>query len=143
MILYCDTSALLKLYVREPESGKVRKAIDSATALCTHVIAYAELRAALAKAWRMGRISVNQLSRLVEDADKDWSTLRLIGADMALVREAGDLAQRHGLKGFDSVHLAAALAVGRVAGDAGKPVFAAFDRGLAKAALAEGLTILG
>lgn len=36
MILYCDTSALLKLYVAEADSGLVRQKMDQAGALARH-----------------------------------------------------------------------------------------------------------
>lgn len=52
MILYLDTSALVKLYVQEAHSDKVRAAATSAAAINTHVIAYAEACATFA---RLGR----------------------------------------------------------------------------------------
>lgn len=36
----------------------------------------------------------------------------MVGVDAALVRTAGELADRLGLRGFDAVHLASALALG-------------------------------
>lgn len=41
MIVYLDTSALVKLYVEEAFSAEVRAAVVSATAVNTHLIAYA------------------------------------------------------------------------------------------------------
>jgi uncharacterized protein len=38
--------------------------------------------------------------------------LLLVGVDAALAREAGDLADQLGLRGYDAVHLASALALG-------------------------------
>lgn len=35
----------------------------------------------------------------------------MIGVDWPLARHAGELAEHHGLHGFDAVHLATALAV--------------------------------
>lgn len=52
-------------------------------------------------------------------------------------RRAGDLAERHGLRGFDSLHLASHLALdpGRTAGE--KMIFSSFDENLNRAARAE------
>ncbi len=51
----------------------------------------------------------------------------------ALCRDAGDLAERHGLRGYDSVHLAAYLEVVRAAGK-GTVRFSCFDDRLTAAA---------
>lgn len=49
MILYVDTSALVKVYVTEPGSSEVRGRIDEAEAVATALVTYAEARAALAQ----------------------------------------------------------------------------------------------
>ncbi len=48
MILYLDTSALVKLYVDEPGSASLREALVRAKAVYTHQITYVEIRAAFA-----------------------------------------------------------------------------------------------
>lgn len=45
MILYLDTSALVKLYVRERGSVSVRALVEQADVVASSVIAYAEARA--------------------------------------------------------------------------------------------------
>ena len=57
MILYLDTSALVKLYADEPGSGLVRDAVRNAQLTVCHLIAYVETRAAFAKKRRMGEFS--------------------------------------------------------------------------------------
>ena len=54
-----------------------------------------------------------------------------------VVRHAGDLAERHALRGYDAVHLASALAA--AADDA---VLVTWDDDLGRAARAEGLAIV-
>ena len=49
MILYLDTSSLVKLYVDEPGSEDVLRLVDQAELVTTSVVAYAEARAALAR----------------------------------------------------------------------------------------------
>lgn len=142
MILYVDTSALLKLYVREDESAQTLALIQSATAVYVHLIAYAELRAGLAKACRLGRVNDSQLRSLVEDADRDWARLRHISVDAHLVMAAGALAEQHGLRGFDSLHLAAASRLSRRVGDAARLRFFAFDQGLNAAAAKVGMGLV-
>jgi hypothetical protein len=56
-----------------------------------------------------------------------------------LVHRAGDLAARHLIRGFDSIHLASALAL---RASIGEPLtFSAWDDRLLAAAQAEGLTV--
>ena len=56
MVLYLDTSALLKRYVAEPESEDVVAKIDEATAITTALITRTEVAAALGRAWRDARL---------------------------------------------------------------------------------------
>jgi predicted nucleic acid-binding protein len=73
---------------------------------------YPEARAAAALGHRMGRIDTNTLRGAVRSIDGLYAELRVIGVDDALVRSAGELAELHGLRGYDAVHLASALALG-------------------------------
>jgi predicted nucleic acid-binding protein len=139
VILYLDASAFLKLYVREPESTQVRRAISDAVALCTHVLTYAEARAGFARAVRMGRLTARRLTTLKRELDRDWQRIDVLGVDDTLVHRAGDLAERFGLRGYYRIHLAAAeLAMVRLGGGVDFR-FLAFDATLAAAAAALGM----
>jgi predicted nucleic acid-binding protein len=142
MILYLDTSALLKLYLAEPGSQRMQQATNDAVATVTHLITYAEMRAALAQAVRMKRLSEADRAYQAQAFEADWPALQVIAVDEPLVRRAGELAERFGLRGYDSVHLAAAE---RAFDGAGRPatfMLAAFDDGLRIAAEALGLDVL-
>jgi len=139
MIVYLDTSAFLKLYVKESESEQVHQIVREATALCTHVLTYAETRAGFARAARMGRITPRRLSTLKEELERDWQRMDVLTVDEHTVRRAGDLAERFALRGYDSVHLAAAEMTMVRLGSGADFHFLAFDRALAKAAAALGM----
>lgn len=143
MILYLDTSAFLKLYLEEPESGLIRAAIAEAELICTHSITYAEMRAAFSRATRMNRLAASELPGKIREFEADWLTLEIIEVDEALIRRAGELAESCGLRGYDSVHLAAAVRAFEAGGRAGTFMFAAFDKNLCTAACALGLTLPG
>jgi uncharacterized protein with PIN domain len=49
MILYLDTSSLLKLYVEEPGTSEVQSRVELADVVATSVIAYPEAHAAVAR----------------------------------------------------------------------------------------------
>ncbi len=59
----------------------------------------------------------------------------LVGLDMPLARQAGDLAEELGLRGYDAVHLASALALG------GDITFVTWDDELRGAAAKSGCAI--
>lgn len=95
MILYCDTSALLKLYISEDQPDQVLQSVNEARAVLTHFIAYAELRASLAKAQRMGRITKGELQDLSRDVDEDWHIFHILTVNQSLINSAGTMAEHH------------------------------------------------
>ncbi len=137
-LLYLDTSAWLKLYIEENGSEAVHSAVEEAEQVCTHLIAYAELRAALAKAQRMDRLDAVQKAQLLPIIDQDWETLNVILPTEMLIKRAANLADQFGLRGYDSVHLAAAEAISLQIMP--QPlIFACFDSKLNEAAKALGM----
>ena len=139
-LLYLDTSAWLKLYVEEDGSEAVHAAVEQSEQTCTHLIAYAELRAALAKAQRMNRLTAEQKAVLLPVIEQDWETLNVILPTEMLIKRAGNLADQFGLRGYDSIHLAAAEAISLQIMP--QPlVFACFDKHLNESAKLLGMTI--
>ena len=136
MILYLDTSALVKLYVEETGSVEVATAVDRATAVATARITYAEARAAFGRHRRAGGLTAAELRRVVRQLDEEWGQYSIVEITDAVVRRAGGLAERHELRGYDAVQLAAALDV-RLAG--GDIEFSSFDQRLNGAARRERL----
>ena len=134
MILYLDTSALVKLVVEERGSEAVDALVATTEYAVSSVIAYAECRSAIARAGKARRVDA---AAAVRSLDRVWDTVQTLDVDLRLGARAGELAGRHLLRGMDALHLASALEV--VAPDL--PVaFATFDRALARAARAEGLS---
>ncbi|OGD24326.1 MAG: hypothetical protein A2Y69_04935 [Candidatus Aminicenantes bacterium RBG_13_59_9] len=109
MILYLETTNLVKLYVQEKDSGDVAKLVSEAEAVATSIIAYAEARAAFARKLREKGISDEDHTRIKNDLDRDWENIFIIKLTDAVVRSAGDLAEKRSLRGFDALHLASAL----------------------------------
>jgi uncharacterized protein len=140
VILYLDTSALVKLYAREEGSAVVRAAVAGAQAIATSLLAYAEARAAFARKRRLGDISDPVLRRLKRDFERDWTTLHRMAVDEAIVRRAGELAEAHGLRGYDALHLASADLLQTTG--AAPVIFGCFDSALGRAAAARGMRTL-
>jgi predicted nucleic acid-binding protein len=142
VILYLDTSALAKLFVVEPGAESVGRAVAQAAAVATHLIAYAEMRATFSRAVRMGRVDGAALPALIIEFERRWASIEVLAVTEPLVRRAGDLAERHGLRGYDSVHLAAVLALRELVGSGAEVRFGVFDTNLRDAALVHGLSLL-
>ena len=139
MILYLDTSSLLKLYVDEQHSPAVRDWAVAAQMLTTSRVTYPEAVAALARRHRLGDLSDASLRRASSALERQWPPVVAVELHEGL---AAELALRPALRGLDAIQLAAALTVAEAAG-VGLVAFSTFDRQLSQAAQAEGLRVLG
>jgi uncharacterized protein len=138
VIAYVDTSAFVPLLVAEPSTAMAQRLWSEADRVVAVSPLYAEARAALARAGRLGRITDDQLVHVVNALDGLYDQLDVVHPDDALVRHAGDLAERQALRGYDAVHLAAAH---RISGADDDVVVIAGDRALLDAAHATGLAV--
>ncbi len=141
MILYLDTSALVKMYVDEEDAPRVRAAVSDANVVGTSEIAYVELRSALARRARDGSLDRSAYRRALRDVEADWPQLFLITIDNRLVHDAGDIAERYRLRACDAIHLASSLAL--QSGVEEPVTFACWDKALESSAVAAKLRVLG
>ena len=140
--VYLDTSAWVKLYINEAESDAVAAWLSAAATRYTVLIAWAEMRAALARAERAGRFAAAFNKTALASAERDWADFVVVQPTEVIVRRAGDLADRFGLRGYDSVHLAAAEAISLLLMP--EPLaFVCFDERLCDAAGALGMGTVG
>lgn len=140
MILFCDTSALLKLYIAEPGSDVVQAHVAQAEAVAVCRISWAEAHAALSRRAREVPEDAPAIEQAKQALAHDWPRYVVLDIDQALVERAGDYADTFALRGYDSVQLAAAYETGRIAET---PVcFACFDGRLNKAAKVLGMACL-
>lgn len=139
-IIYLDTGALIKRYIQEQGSDKLAQWIDSAVLAGTATITYVEMSAALAKIERMKWISSDEAHSAWQAFLEDYPFLVSIEISQAVVVLAGDLAWKHGLRGYDSVHLAAALVWQEKIGESVQ--MATFDKELWQIAKKVGLKCL-
>ena len=135
MIVYLDTSSLVKLYLEEEGSTEVRELVAGASLAATSVLAYPEARSALARLLREGGLTESEQAQAKSDLDRDWNGFLALPVE-DVWRQGGDLAERHGLRGADAVHLATYLAL--LGMSHGAPVrFSSFDERLNQAARRE------
>jgi len=140
MILYFETSALVKLYVREAGSVRVRNWLKGAAAAATSVVAYAEARAAFARLNRSALTSPRGHRERVARLNADWESYMRIELTPSVLRLAGETAETYELRGFDGIHLASALWLRDRTEVECK--FVVFDRRLHDGAARAGLSVL-
>jgi len=139
VILYLDTSSLLKLYFGEAGTPVIKALTGRARVLASSIIGYVETRSGLVRGHRGGRLTDDRYAAALRAFEAEWATYVVRDVTQALVREAAGLAERHFLRGLDAIHLASALTLQRELGD---PVtFSSADGRLTAAASAEGLLV--
>ena len=106
MILYLDTSSLLKLYVEEAGTQEVQKRVENAEVVATSIIAYPEAHAALARRHREGALSRLEFKRVLSQFHDTWLQYLAITISTPLYTHAGSLAITYNLRGMDALHLA-------------------------------------
>jgi predicted nucleic acid-binding protein len=112
VIAYVDTSSLLKLLIDEDGSDRAELIWNTADVVASAALIVVEARAALAVATRGARLTAAQhraakgeLVALVEE-------LTIVEITEDLIVDAAEMAEQEALRGYDAVHLAAALTVG-------------------------------
>nr|PZN10353.1 MAG: PIN domain-containing protein [Caldicoprobacter oshimai] len=115
MIVYLDTSALVKLYINEEGTSLVREAVQNSLIVATCKVAYAEARSAFARACREKLIDIGTHDEIVAALKQDWKNYFKIEITDELIDLAGELTYTHSLRGFDAIHLSSALTLSYMA----------------------------
>lgn len=106
MILYLDTSSMLKLYVEENGTKEVQEKSKGSEVVASSVIAYPEAYAALARRHREGALSKVELKIILEQFQETWIDFLTVFVSTSVYLRAGTLALKYGLRGMDAIHLA-------------------------------------
>ena len=106
----------------------------------TATIAYAEMYSGLTRRHRDGDLSAIDYANVCEQFERDWTGYLRIRLDEDVLSAARRVIQRHGLRGFDGIHLASAMTLQNQWEEA--VVVVAADQRLLRAAVAEGLATL-
>ena len=138
MIVYLDTSSLVKLYVQEAHTTLVKKWVEEAEIVATCRIAYPETMSAINRRFRQGDVTEKQYDSLIAKFSGEWARFAAVDFDEV---EAGRLVNLYGLRAFDAVHLSAATLLKANQNNLSLS-FSSFDEKLNDAASAEGFTVL-
>lgn len=137
---YADSSVIVKRYYDEPGSDWVRERWTQSERVFTSRVAYAEVHAALARKHRDGGLSMTLFRRSASAFEAEWSAYDHVLVDPATLAGVRRLVRRYPLRGYDAIHLAAAL---WLRGEIGDPLeFWVSDERLERAARVERLTVV-
>jgi predicted nucleic acid-binding protein len=135
LILFADTSVLVKLYIAEPGSDPMRAAAQEAR-VAVSLLAFAEIHATFARRRREELLLASEHEELVLRFADDWEELMQVPVGAEILAFLPGLCKRYPLRGADAVHLASALLLRQEGLDLR---FACSDGGLLAAAAGEGL----
>ncbi|MBN1425833.1 type II toxin-antitoxin system VapC family toxin [Candidatus Fermentibacteria bacterium] len=141
MILYCDTSALVKLYFHESHSEEVIAQRGEAEALAISSVGFAEFFAALNRKQREGGLEARVHQLAAARFREEWLSLVRVEITEELNETIMRLLAAYPLRGFDAIHLASALIL-RERLKTAEIRFASFDERQRRAAEQESLTVV-
>jgi predicted nucleic acid-binding protein len=127
-LLYVDSSALVKLVVREPESEALRELLSSREDLVSSAVAVVEVVRAARRA--------SDSPEIADRARRVVRALHLLAVDLRLLESAAEL-EPVSMRSLDAIHLASALSLK----DELEAVVV-YDQRLAAAAESVGLPVL-
>jgi predicted nucleic acid-binding protein len=138
---YLDTSAMVKLYIDEAGSEKIREIVFSETNnVFISKITGAEVAAAFSRRRRMKDIAEEDYEEILSDFVSDYENLFAKSeVTDSVISLAVELTKRQALRGYDAVQLASVLTLGAEIND--NLIFISADVDLNDMARAEGLVV--
>jgi predicted nucleic acid-binding protein len=145
-VYFADTSALAKRYINEAGSAWLRGLLNPSTGCETFIVRLAavELIAAITRRERTGSLSSADAAAARAAFRADLTAeYQVVEVTEALIERAMALAEAHGVRGYDALHLAAALEVNALLVTSALPplVLVSADTELNGAAMAAGMVV--
>ena len=140
MILYLDTSALIKKYFKETGSDEIISKWQEAEGIVTSSVAYAEALTSIYRKKRETKFGNDTLKIILDAFRRDWNSFIRVEVTDDLREWIDKMVSRYPLRGFDAIHLASALIVHDNLPE--EFLFACYDKNLLRAAHKTGLKTL-
>lgn len=144
-VCFLDSSALVKCYVAEAGSVWTRSILDEENnVVYVASLSRVETISALTRRLRRGDITQPEFDVACREFRLDLTTqFEIVGLTDQIIEEASNLAEKHGLRAYDAVQLAAALDTSRVISqvELSQLIVVSADLELNAAAVAEGLNV--
>lgn len=132
MVLYVDTSALLKRYVHERDSDVAINLMQTDAVLVTSRLTEVEVRRNLARL-----LDADSAQAAKRTFNQDLDAFALVSLDATTCSEAARIAEQTLCRSLDALHLSAALRAGSAT------TVLTFDARQAQAARSLGLAVIG
>ncbi len=139
-MFYCDTSALMKLYVQETHTDWMHRTCIKSDTVFVSDMTWVEMRSALALRVRTNQTTAADASLALAKLRAEWPTYQALSLNESIFELAGDYTETFGLRAYDSVQLACAQRLNISLG--GQMTFCCFDKTLNNAARVLGMKVL-
>ena len=140
MIVYFDSSSIVKWFFDEPFEDMARETKEKASVAVTSLIAFPEVMSAVNRAWKDQRCRKKEMEIIRHEVERIWPDFKWIKLNEKLMYQAGRLIFKHNLRGFDGIHLASGLEL-KEAAEGIELFFSCFDKQLNQAAKKEGFRV--
>jgi uncharacterized protein len=117
VILFLDSSAVVKLYIEEADSKNVTDAVEKAQQVVVSTLTLAEVTHAISRREREGNITSEVSVEAYRYLLEDWSSFLRIAVDEDVAREASLMCRTRTLKGADAIQLASAALLSKAIKD--------------------------
>jgi predicted nucleic acid-binding protein len=138
-VRFFDASALVKRYVREPETARVRKLIRAGDVAVSR-LSEVEVVSAFARLGRDDAVTTQQRGRIARAFVRDLAVWTVVEVTPKVARRTRELLLRHPLRVGDAIQLASALVLQDEL-DVVLDAFVEYDARLRDAARAEGFAV--
>jgi uncharacterized protein len=111
LIVYFESSALLKLFLNEPDADLALQVWNEADGAVTSEISHLEVHAGLARAVRENppKLSNDDYENAKDRFDQLWLELTSIAVSTELIQKASGVASEYALRAYDALHFATVL----------------------------------
>lgn len=142
-LCYFETSALVKRYIREPGTERTLSLLrDPNHTFAILSVAQVEFRSAVRRREKNGDLPVRIADHLIDlfqiHTREEYT---LLAVSPVVIDLAGAIVDRHVLRGYDALQLAAYLTL-KVFGEVSPTLFVCSDRALLNAATLEGADVV-
>ena len=107
-MIFLDSSALVKRYIKEIGTDHVNAIFSSSPLMAASKLAYPEILSAFMRKRRADELSRSLLHSVMNKFENDWTSFFVIELSDEVLRPAKRIIEKYALKAADAVHLASA-----------------------------------
>ncbi len=111
MLIFIDTSSLIKRYIEETGSPDVDKLFSEENDIAIAAITPLETHSALNRKLRENTVSQEAYEKAIGFLKRDFDSFTIVPFSPRVVKKAGSVIESHGARTLDAIQIGAALAV--------------------------------